>query len=66
MPIYEYRCQECGESFDKFVRSMSFSGEVECPHCHSKRCKKSISLFGISSSGGGRGGSLLSCAPSST
>ncbi len=64
MPIYEYRCQECGESFDKFVRSMSFSGEVECPQCHSNRCKKSISLFGMSSSGSHRGGSQLSCAPS--
>ena len=63
MPIYEYRCEECGNTFDKFVRSMSSTFSVECPQCHSKRCKKSISLFGISSSGSGGGGSSSSCAP---
>ena len=48
MPIYEYRCQDCDAVFDKFVRSFSSSFEIECPECHSKQCKKSISLFGTS------------------
>ncbi len=64
MPIYEYRCEDCGHSFDKFVRSMFSSIDLECPHCHSKRCKKSISLFGTVSSSGG-GGSLSSSCPRS-
>ena len=63
MPIYEYRCEECGETFDKFVRSMRTNFQVECPQCHSKRCKKSISLFGASVSGGGTA-SDAACAPS--
>lgn len=46
MPIYEYRCQKCGHVFDKFVRSMSATGEVECPECHSKACHKNVTLFG--------------------
>jgi putative FmdB family regulatory protein len=62
MPIYEYRCQECGATFDRFVRSFANAAtvEVECPHCRSKRCQKNISLFGTS----GSGNSTESCAPS--
>jgi len=46
MPIYEYRCQKCGHVFDKLVRSMSASGEVECPECRSTECRKNVTLFG--------------------
>ncbi|MBC7238035.1 MAG: zinc ribbon domain-containing protein [Chloroflexi bacterium] len=64
MPIYEYRCQECGAQFDKFVRSMKNEELViECPKCGSKECKKSFSLFGTSSGSAGAS-SLASCAPS--
>lgn len=50
MPIYEYRCTECGEEFEKFVRSMMSEVEVTCPKCGSQKAEKKISLFG--SSGG--------------
>lgn len=63
MPIYEYQCQECGEVFDKFTRSMSAKIEVDCPKCGSKDCKKSFSLFGSSSSTGGSR-PAAACAPS--
>lgn len=64
MPIYEYRCQVCGATFDKFVRAMSGTVEVECPKCHSQDCKKNISLFGTTSAGSGAISSAASCAPS--
>lgn len=63
MPIYEYRCQTCGHVFDKFVRSMSTAFEVECPQCHAHECRKSMSLFGTASAGGGTA-NAASCAPS--
>lgn len=63
MPIYEYHCEECGTTFDKLVRSMSATVEVECPECHSPRCKKHFSTFGTSTSGGGSY-AASSCAPS--
>jgi putative FmdB family regulatory protein len=63
MPIYEYRCEVCGSKFDKLVRSMTATVEVECPKCHSKQCKKSISLFGTSS-GSSNASASSSCAPS--
>ena len=62
MPIYEYRCEACGATFDKFVRSMSVQYAVECPKCHSKQVKKSISMFGTS--GGSARTSGANCAPS--
>ncbi|MBN1401580.1 MAG: zinc ribbon domain-containing protein [Anaerolineae bacterium] len=63
MPIYEYQCEVCGASFDKFVRSMSASLQIECPKCHSTDCKKKLSLFGTTSAGASAASSAA-CAPS--
>ncbi len=51
MPIYEYRCTECGEEFEKFVRSMTAEVEVTCPACGSSQVEKKISLFGYRGAG---------------
>jgi len=42
MPIYEYRCKECGHAFEKFYR-ISDSGEVNCPSCQSTKVDKLLS-----------------------
>ena len=63
MPIYEYQCEACGAHFDKLVRSFSAPVRVECPHCHSTDCRKSISLFSALPTGGGAA-TAASCAPS--
>jgi len=63
MPIYEYECKSCGVSFEKFVRSMNGSYQIECPECHSVDCKKKLSLFGTSSAGRSTTSSAA-CAPS--
>ena len=36
MPIYEYRCDECGEKFELFVRSMAKQVSSACPKCGSQ------------------------------
>ncbi len=62
MPIYEYRCNECGEKFELFVRSMVKQNSSSCPKCGSQQVRKDISLFGI----GGTSGSKVnaaSCGP---
>lgn len=33
MPLYEYRCKECGHQFEK-IQSFSAPEEKECPKCH--------------------------------
>ena len=32
MPLYEYRCKECGHQFEK-IQSFSATDEKECPVC---------------------------------
>jgi putative FmdB family regulatory protein len=65
MPIYEFKCQNCGRVFDKLVRSASTQYEVECPECRSKDCKKAISLCCASGSrDSGAVASASSCASS--
>lgn len=66
MPIYEYVCQECGEKFEKLVRSSSGAIELVCPRCGSTHAEKALSLFGLSGTGGGSsavGASAPSCGP---
>jgi putative FmdB family regulatory protein len=65
MPIYEYRCEECNEGFEVFVRSPSQQVNPICPKCGGNRVKKAISLFGV---GGATSGNTLgaSCGSGST
>ncbi len=45
MPIYEYRCSECEERFEKLVRLGTSTSEIECPKCGGQRVEKLISAF---------------------
>jgi len=33
LPLYEYRCKQCGHQFEK-IQSFSAPEEKECPICH--------------------------------
>ena len=37
MPIYEYKCTECGEKFEKLVASFRSAAEADCPKCGSTK-----------------------------
>ena len=44
MPIYEYRCQTCGEQFEKLIRSLSqVPREMSCPECQSREVQRVLS-----------------------
>jgi len=62
MPIYEYRCDECGKKFELFVRSMTKQNSSACPECGSQQVRKDISLFGVGGTSGGKM-SAASCGP---
>jgi putative FmdB family regulatory protein len=51
MPIYEYRCEDCGTRFEKLVRGGT---EVECPQCGQKRLKQELSTFAAHASSGAK------------
>ncbi len=53
MPIFEYGCDECGETFEKLVRSFGTRKEkVVCPTCGSAKVNKKLSTFAAKTSGG--------------
>jgi putative FmdB family regulatory protein len=62
MPIYEYDCQECGQHFDKLIRSTSATNVIACPSCQSTRCIKSLSCF-CTSQGAGSSSASQTAAP---
>lgn len=45
MPIFEYKCNKCGEDFEKLVFGTQ---TVICPKCRSGDIKKKMSTFGMS------------------
>jgi putative FmdB family regulatory protein len=62
MPIFEFLCEECGQTFEELVRSASAIDEVICPGCQSTHVKKKLSMFASKVSGG----SLYSPSPSAS
>ena len=38
MPIYEFRCDACGERFERLVAADT--GAVECPRCGAERTER--------------------------
>ncbi len=48
MPIYEYRCVECGEVFSHlFLRPTDAVGQAPCSACGSEQTQRLISSFAI-------------------
>jgi putative FmdB family regulatory protein len=45
MPIYEYRCEDCGTKFEKLVRRSSDVPELTCPSCGEKHLRQELSTF---------------------
>lgn len=43
MPIYEFRCEDCGRVSSVFVRSANASLEAACEHCGSRKTHRVMS-----------------------
>jgi putative FmdB family regulatory protein len=52
MPIFEFTCERCGESFEELVRSANDTSKVICPKCSSNQVEKKVSLFASQAPGG--------------
>lgn len=58
MPLFEYTCEACDQSFELLVRG----GEnLACPHCGSDRLEKAWSVPAAHT--GGRSSELPICGP---
>ncbi len=45
MPIYEYRCRQCGKQTTRLVLSISNAPQQTCAHCHSADMERLLSRF---------------------
>ena len=52
MPIYEYRCDNCGHEFDT-LQKVSDEALTDCPECGKSTLVKKVSAAGFRLKGGG-------------
>ena len=45
MPIYEYKCRQCGKLNSVFTRSVDVPVNASCESCGSKELEKALSKF---------------------
>ncbi len=45
MPIFEYRCRECGARFEKY--QLNDSARIVCARCASAKVEKLLSVFAV-------------------
>lgn len=45
MPIYEYKCRECGRLTSVFVKSVSAAPDARCKACGSRKLERALSGF---------------------
>ncbi|HEY1220158.1 MAG: zinc ribbon domain-containing protein [Bryobacteraceae bacterium] len=60
MPIYEYKCQDCGTKFEKLVRRAG-GPEPECPACGQKHIEQQLSTFAAHSGSASRAPEAPAC-----
>ena len=46
MPIYEFRCADCGKVTNHFTRKVDTDLKVACEHCKSVKTSRLMSKFG--------------------
>lgn len=51
MPLFEYKCEECGSEFEKLISS-SKRDEVGCNKCDNPKASRQLSTFAAHSPGG--------------
>jgi putative FmdB family regulatory protein len=43
MPIYEYSCRHCQNSFERIIVTKMDAGEITCPSCQSREVDRIMS-----------------------
>lgn len=64
MPLYEYRCKDCGTEFEKQLRFSEANQLPACPNCNSTQTRKKISsvVSFTANSAGSSASSSSSCS----
>lgn len=61
MPIYEYRCSQCGHEFDFLTRGDVKEPE-KCPECDAPNPEKKLSAFAVNTGATPKGDKCNSCS----
>jgi putative FmdB family regulatory protein len=48
MPVFDYRCNDCGTTYDIYHKVKEITDDVICPHCGSAAHKKLMSAATVS------------------
>lgn len=62
MPIYEYKCQDCGNSFEVLRAIKDADAFIPCEKCSSTNTKRSLSLCVSRIEGGSKQSGSSGCA----
>lgn len=60
MPLYEYRCTSCQQTFERLRPVGADASGVSCPSCGSEQVERMVSTF-ASATAGGSSGSMAGC-----
>tara|TARA_Y100001970_G_C13896294_1_gene681296 strand:- start:7 stop:207 length:201 start_codon:yes stop_codon:yes gene_type:complete len=63
MPLYEYSCFECGESFTELREFNQIDKKIDCPHCSSCSTERLVSSFSLGNQAKKSG---TACSPSNS
>ncbi len=55
MPIYDYRCDTCGKTYDVFHKVREVEEDIICPACNSTKHTRLLSAPNVAVSGGTSG-----------
>jgi putative FmdB family regulatory protein len=58
MPIFEYKCGDCGKEFDDLDSIANRDKPHKCPACGSMKSERQLSVFCASSGESGSGGKI--------
>jgi putative FmdB family regulatory protein len=59
MAIFEYKCEVCGETFERFCRGTAGAKLPVCPTCGSKQVERVFSVFAKKTEGSSGCGSTV-------
>jgi putative FmdB family regulatory protein len=62
MPIYDYKCDDCGKTYDVFHKVREVIDDVVCPSCESKEHTRLLSAPNVSVGGSPSNGFAPSCS----
>ena len=47
MPIREFCCRDCGNTFEYLILKKSDEAQASCPKCKSRNLERLLSVFGV-------------------